>query len=302
MQYKSKKVPIKKEEIALKNNLSAYTKQDLALEELSPTVTKLQFETKMRSTVYEPERRTVVRMTRFYEISYFTKTGGAFVCDQTYYPIQEGHIRFYRPGQIVYSYEFSHAYTLNVSFTSIPQEALIVNNPYLEKLPTMIPVDDPPKMKRFFDTMCDLYQQHTATSQLNLKAKILELLALLIDQNEKRALAQIETETVDTVNRITEYLKQNYRKNLSIVDISTLVNLHPNYVHRIFKKVHHTTPMTFLTELRLAHAKELLLTTSMSIMEISTQCGFDSPSYFTLVFRKHNRMPPKEFRKIYNSF
>jgi LacI family transcriptional regulator len=42
---------------------------------------------------------------------------------------------------------------------------------------------------------------------------------------------------------------------------------------------------------------ELLRGTKLSILEISELCGFNTPSYFTSVFRKNQGITPREFRQ-----
>lgn len=61
---------------------------------------------------------------------------------------------------------------------------------------------------------------------------------------------------------------------------------------------HHlaTTPVQFVTDLRLRLAAKLLATTSDTITDISARCGFASQSYFTRCFRRAHGMSPREFR------
>ena len=54
----------------------------------------------------------------------------------------------------------------------------------------------------------------------------------------------------------------------------------------------------YLNDLRIEHARDLLLTTDLTVNEISEQSGFMSPSYFISVFKKTEDVTPNEFRKI----
>ena len=55
--------------------------------------------------------------------------------------------------------------------------------------------------------------------------------------------------------------------------------------------------MTYLTEVRISAAKDLLKTTNYSIEEIASATGFSSGSYFSQAFQKVCQMTPQQYRK-----
>ncbi len=59
-----------------------------------------------------------------------------------------------------------------------------------------------------------------------------------------------------------------------------------------------TTPTALVSELRLRHAETLICTTSLSLTEIASRCGFASLSYFSKVFRSAHHASPREFRRL----
>ena len=68
---------------------------------------------------------------------------------------------------------------------------------------------------------------------------------------------------------------------------------------QLSRKLKAITGMT-LTELvldiRIARAKELLLTTNLPVADIAMQCGIDNPPYFSQLFRKATGRTPQQFR------
>ena len=54
---------------------------------------------------------------------------------------------------------------------------------------------------------------------------------------------------------------------------------------------------TYLTLLKMDWAKELLLTTDMSVAEISENLGFNEAGYFIKLFKKHEGITPNLYRK-----
>ncbi|MCB0653411.1 MAG: helix-turn-helix transcriptional regulator [Saprospiraceae bacterium] len=53
----------------------------------------------------------------------------------------------------------------------------------------------------------------------------------------------------------------------------------------------------FVRAVRIANARELLLTTDLNISEIAYQCGFQLPHYFTRVFKEMEGCSPRDFRE-----
>ena len=57
------------------------------------------------------------------------------------------------------------------------------------------------------------------------------------------------------------------------------------------------TPQQFLEQQRLARARQLLARTSQSVGAIAAEVGFENPFYFTLRFKKHTGLCPRDWRK-----
>ena len=57
----------------------------------------------------------------------------------------------------------------------------------------------------------------------------------------------------------------------------------------------------FIINCRLALATELLTKGELSIQEISSRCGFYSPYYFSLVYKKYNAVPPSQTIKQFKA-
>ncbi|WP_159523079.1 helix-turn-helix domain-containing protein [Sunxiuqinia indica] len=88
-----------------------------------------------------------------------------------------------------------------------------------------------------------------------------------------------------------EYLKSGIKKLVELCGRSQ------EHMTRTFKKYMGITPTTWLNKHRIAHAKYLLVSTPMSILEIALECGFESPSNFHHLFRKETGESPGLYRK-----
>lgn len=101
----------------------------------------------------------------------------------------------------------------------------------------------------------------------------------------------------DIVEEGIHILKENYNKNISLDTICTEISVSKNYFSYLFKREVGISVWTYLTELRLEKAKKLLKETNMKNYEISSQVGYENPSYFSMLFKNYESMTPSGYRK-----
>lgn len=98
------------------------------------------------------------------------------------------------------------------------------------------------------------------------------------------------------VRKADQYMRSRYDCDIRVEDIAAAVNVHPSYLHRIFKAHTHQTLIEYLTGIRLQKAKMLLAHTDIPIIEISDYVGINSRQYFSTLFKKNFGVTPKEYR------
>ncbi|MBR2566141.1 MAG: AraC family transcriptional regulator [Paenibacillus sp.] len=98
------------------------------------------------------------------------------------------------------------------------------------------------------------------------------------------------------VKRAIEFMVHNMDRSIQVKDIAAAVNLHPGYLHRIFRNSTEQTPTEYLTMLRMEKAKMLLHQTNIPISEISDYVGVGSRPYFHMLFKKTTGMTPVQYR------
>lgn len=94
-----------------------------------------------------------------------------------------------------------------------------------------------------------------------------------------------------------QYIINNYNRNLSIDEVAAHVNLNPSYFRHLFKDVLNVSFKEYITDLRLSHARKLLLDTNMNINRVIEEIGYTNISQFYRVFHQHYGMTPAEYRK-----
>ncbi|WP_181347240.1 helix-turn-helix domain-containing protein [Thalassobacillus sp. CUG 92003] len=103
------------------------------------------------------------------------------------------------------------------------------------------------------------------------------------------------------VARTIQYVSKHLSESISLDDIAGEFKVHPNYLSSLFKKETGDTLSQYINRQRIKEAKELLINTDYSLLEISTLMGFNTQSYFARIFKRHEGVPPNEYRRHYHN-
>ena len=99
------------------------------------------------------------------------------------------------------------------------------------------------------------------------------------------------------VRAAIELMQANLDEVLPMQEIADLIPISLRQMERLFKRYCYLTPAQYYLRLRLQRARQLLLQTSMSIMQVTVACGFSTSSHFSKAYRKHYGYSPREQRK-----
>ncbi len=102
------------------------------------------------------------------------------------------------------------------------------------------------------------------------------------------------------IEKAFEFMETHFDKDISLADVSKVVNMPEVSFSRFIKKRTGRTFIESLNEIRLGHASRLLIDTTQTVAEVSFNCGFNNLSYFNRIFRKKNGCTPSEFRQNYS--
>ena len=137
---------------------------------------------------------------------------------------------------------------------------------------------------------------------------LLEFLALLHDIAEAgnyRLLASSSFASVEPacdsrrVQKVQEFIESNYKQEIRLNTIASLVGMAPTAFSRFFKLRTGKSISDYIIDVRLGHASRLLVDSTTSIAEISYDCGFNNISNFNRIFKKKKGHSPKIFRDLY---
>lgn len=102
------------------------------------------------------------------------------------------------------------------------------------------------------------------------------------------------------ISRIVDYIEQHYAQDICLKTISNELNINAAYLGQLFKSETGQLFSAYLNRVRIEAAQKLLEETSLSLNDISVQCGYVNISYFYNIFKKHTGKTPSQYRKASN--
>lgn len=97
--------------------------------------------------------------------------------------------------------------------------------------------------------------------------------------------------------KVLLYIHNNYSKPLTLGKIADIAGMGERECLRFFQRTIHVSPIQYLLRYRIMRGAALILSDpSAHISDISNICGFDNPSYFTVMFRRFYKCTPRNYR------
>ena len=114
---------------------------------------------------------------------------------------------------------------------------------------------------------------------------------------QRQSVGQDDPQTERPIHSITRYLQEHLAEDISLTVLAEEFHLNPQYISQLFKSEIGVNFLTYLTNIRMERAKKLLLTTPLSIAEVSEQSGYGDYRVFTKVFKKSEGVTPSQYRR-----
>lgn len=239
------------------------------------------------SNVFGPIKKYEKRKCTVFEIEYYLEDGNNISLNKQTYRIKKDHVQICSPGDIRNSE--LHFKTKYIKFHAEGKLAEL-----LYSAPRYF------RIYRSFEALTlldEIIMLHTSDipDEILLYAKLLTYISLVLDEADQSKKAKSYKHSI--IMQSQNFIKAHYKKQLKLADIANDVNLSPNYFHTIFTDTCGITPHDYLVEYRINIAKNLLITTQLTISDIAERCGFKNQQYMTTVFKTKVGTSPTELRR-----
>jgi AraC-like DNA-binding protein len=99
--------------------------------------------------------------------------------------------------------------------------------------------------------------------------------------------------------RAEAHIINHLAERLSTHRIARALRINPDYLNRVFRKIHGMTITEYLHRRRLKDAAMMLRDSTDSIAEIASACGYATPVHFRRMFERFNGVSPREYRRLH---
>ncbi|MCV2870039.1 GlxA family transcriptional regulator [Defluviimonas sp. WL0002] len=94
------------------------------------------------------------------------------------------------------------------------------------------------------------------------------------------------------LSQVIQMMEANIEDPISPADLADQVGMSTRQLERLFRRYLNRSPKRYYMELRLQKARNLLMQTDMSVINVALACGFASPSHFSKCYRAHYKTTP----------
>lgn len=159
-------------------------------------------------------------------------------------------------------------------------------------------LSDDESIEYFFSRM---YEVPSKIQDEYFKIKVIEIFLYLEayyinDKNKKEEF--ISRNQVEKMKLIHDFLIKNISKVYTIEELSEMFNISSTKLKHCFKVVYGEPIFSYMKSYRINHAAQILRTNKMiKIIDVAGMVGYDSPSKFSVAFKKKKGLSPKDYRK-----
>ena len=149
----------------------------------------------------------------------------------------------------------------------------------------------------------EFYAKQEFGYELCIREKLTHLWFLMVKHHQDKLEFNDKSENQDTarIKMMLGFIHEHYRESIDVKQIANSARISERECLRCFKRMMGTPPIKYLLKYRIQIAARLLIETDKSVTEICQETGFDSPSYFSKVFKQWISYTPKEYRNKHKS-
>jgi AraC-like DNA-binding protein/mannose-6-phosphate isomerase-like protein (cupin superfamily) len=136
--------------------------------------------------------------------------------------------------------------------------------------------------------------------------RVLYIMNLISTSPEKSFITNDDTDQYDEsypdrLNNVIKFIKENLHQQITLQQVADIACMTEPSFCRFFKKKVNKNLSQFISELRIAHARELLIQTDKSVNDVAFLCGFRTSSHFCYVFKEHSGQSPVQYKLSMNN-
>ncbi|MBP1889476.1 YesN/AraC family two-component response regulator [Clostridium moniliforme] len=117
------------------------------------------------------------------------------------------------------------------------------------------------------------------------------------ENTDNKSIVEEYKEEISPIDKALKYIDENFKDNINLNTIADKCNLSSCYFSKLFKREVGVNFSQYLKNKKIQHAKKLLKTTEIPILNIAIDLGFEDCGYFIRVFKNIEGITPKKYRE-----
>ena len=160
------------------------------------------------------------------------------------------------------------------------------------KIITLLLIKDQEQLEQLIIYLGDHLDQET----LVIHNRMMQIYELLLEECSVYKLA-ITKKKLPIIKQIVTYIEQHYDDELNLMILANHFHFSEVYLSRMFKEKTGITLLSYINKIRLNHAYNDLMNTSLTINEIALNHGFKNVKAFNKIFKEYYHDIPSKYRK-----
>lgn len=137
--------------------------------------------------------------------------------------------------------------------------------------------------------------------------RLLEIIDLLANSQDFQLLSSpgyavvFKGDDVERMRKVYDYVMTNFKSKISLEEIAGMLNMTTSAFCRYFKPRANKTFSYFVNEVRIGHARKLLLRDDYTVAQVAYKCGFSTLSHFNRQFKLITKRTPHAYRRLFQN-
>ncbi|MEK3725795.1 helix-turn-helix transcriptional regulator [Paenibacillus sp. FSL H8-0034] len=166
-----------------------------------------------------------------------------------------------------------------------------------EPLFTFELLSPPPVVVALMEAIIDEWNERKTGFEYACRGLLLHLFAKLV-RLQSRSTRTVHPKYEQLLVELANKLETGYRMKWTNADMAKYLNVHEDYMGKLFKDMMGVGPLKYLNAVRHREAKRLLRETDEKIETVAREAGFDDLHYFSRVFREREGMTASQYRRF----
>ncbi|MEX1030181.1 MAG: response regulator [Paenibacillaceae bacterium] len=134
-------------------------------------------------------------------------------------------------------------------------------------------------------------------AKCNSMAELKSVVLNVFQENLEHSKLALGDKSRKVIEDVLNLIHKEYGNDIGVEYLASQVFLSPSYLSFLFKKITGQNVVKYITSVRMKQAKELLLESTLKVVDIARKVGYTNVSYFNLMFKQDVGLTPIQYRE-----